>query len=781
MTEVKGFFYPRTAGGRSSLIPSPPWYYSGDLLTVEYRTDPARVAELLPAPLELAEEDPGAVALIWADWQSCSSSREELLDPVRAQYKEAFVVVRCSFQSQTYSRCVYIWVDKDFAIGRGIHQGYPKKLGSMWQTRPHPFAQGAPQVGAGGVFGATLAAGDRRLAEAVLTLREESETNGFVNAHKMAHHRIFPGIEADAPDAYAELIESGASEFEARAGLDRRRRATALRLPDRRTVPAHRRRDHRRLLPPGGRRLERRPVAGDADPAGHGCRGDPMSSKPVQSNPGADVASVEDVSVDTRHWIGGQRVASATTFDDISPIDETVIAKVHAGGQQEVDAAVAAARAAFPAWAALSRPERAELLRAVADGVDKRAEDLSRVETRDNGSLLRSHRRGVMPRVAMNFRYFADYLHKLEHPDEEIRGHRERFTYHPAGVTAIITPWNAPLMLATWRIGPALAAGNTVVLKPPEWAPLTASLLADITKEAGLPDGVFNVVQGTGREAGAPLTRHDGIRRLSFTGSVPTAGVIAAAAAKNIVPLSFELGGKSPLLVFDDADLDLAVNLAVEQFDNAGQVCLGAFRILVQDGIAEEFLERVRAKAATLVQGDPRDEATDVSALVSRPHFERVDGFVSRAKAAGARAVLGGGPNEELGGLFYAPTILADAAEGSEILTEEVFGPVLTVQTFSTEEHGVAMANNTRFGLAATLVTGDPERAERVSLALNAGTVWVNCFFVRDLGAPFGGNGKSGIGREGGIWSFDFYSDIKNTVFAPTGWNTETRERNANG
>ena len=399
MTEVKGFFYPRTAGGRSSLIPSPPWYYSGDLLTVEYRTDPARVAELLPGPTGAGRGGPRRRGAHLGRLAVLLRSREELLDPVRAQYKEAFVVVRCSFQSQTYSRCVYIWVDKDFAIGRGIHQGYPKKLGSMWQTRPHPFAQGAPQVGAGGVFGATLAAGDRRLAEAVLTLREESETNGFVNAHKMAHHRIFPGIEADAPDAYAELIESGASEFEARAGLDRRRRATALRLADRRTVPAHRRRDHRRLLPPGGRRLERRPVAGDADPAGHGCRGDPMSSKPVQSNPGADVASVEDVSVDTRHWIGGQRVASATTFDDISPIDETVIAKVHAGGQQEVDAAVAAAQAAFPAWAALSRPERAELLRAVADGVDKRAEELSRVETRDNGSLLRSHRRGVMPRV----------------------------------------------------------------------------------------------------------------------------------------------------------------------------------------------------------------------------------------------------------------------------------------------------------------------------------------------------------------------------------------------
>src|SRR5689334_17508003 len=212
MGEVRGFFFPRTAGGRSSVIPAPPWFYSGDLLTVEYRTDPARVAELLPAPLELAGEDPGAVAIIWADWQSCSTSREELLDPVRSQYKEAFVVVRCSYRGVTYSRCVFIWVDKDFAIARGIHQGYPKKLGTMWQTRPHPFAHAAPQVGAGGRFGATLAAADRRLAEAVVTLREPSETNGFVNAHPMAHHRVLPSI-AGGGDAFAELIESGASEF----------------------------------------------------------------------------------------------------------------------------------------------------------------------------------------------------------------------------------------------------------------------------------------------------------------------------------------------------------------------------------------------------------------------------------------------------------------------------------------------------------------------------------------------------------------------------------------
>ena len=214
MGKLNGFLYPRTASGRSSLIPTPPWYYSGDLLTVEYRTDPAKVKALLPAPLELAPEDPGAVALIWADWQSCSTDRAELLDPVRSQYKEAFVVVRCSFQGVTYSRCVFIWVDKDFAIARGIHQGYPKKLGSMWQTRPHPFAHAAPQIAAGGVFGATLAAADRRLAEAVVTLREESETNGFVNGHPMAHHRVLHDIAGEG-DAFAELISSGSASFEA--------------------------------------------------------------------------------------------------------------------------------------------------------------------------------------------------------------------------------------------------------------------------------------------------------------------------------------------------------------------------------------------------------------------------------------------------------------------------------------------------------------------------------------------------------------------------------------
>ncbi len=485
----------------------------------------------------------------------------------------------------------------------------------------------------------------------------------------------------------------------------------------------------------------------------------------------SSLALVEGVEVDLRHWIGGERVASQSTFADISPIDETEIGQVSAGGAAEVDRAVAAARAAFPAWAALPVAERSAILRRVADGIESRVEDLSRVETRDNGSLIRSHRRGVMPRVAMNFRYFADFAEQeLGHPDLEVRGHRERVTYDPAGVVAVITPWNAPLMLATWRIGPALAAGNTVVVKPPEWAPLTASLLADIMAEAGVPPGVFNVVQGLGPEAGAALTAHPGISRIAFTGSVPTSGLVAAAAARNVVPLSFELGGKSPYVVFGDADLDLAVDLAVEQFDNAGQVCLKAARMLVDSSIVDEFTERVVAKAATLRQGDPRDADTDVSALIHRRQFDQMVGFVERATAAGARVLLGGGPHADLGGLYFRPTIIVDAPPGSEILSEEVFGPIITIESFDTEEQAVAMANDTPFGLAATLATGDPERAERVSAALNAGTIWVNCFFVRDLGAPFGGNGKSGIGREGGIWSFDFYTDIKNSVFSPTGW-----------
>ncbi|MCK1820096.1 aldehyde dehydrogenase [Streptomyces sp. XM83C] len=466
--------------------------------------------------------------------------------------------------------------------------------------------------------------------------------------------------------------------------------------------------------------------------------------------------------------MGGERVASTETFTDVSPIDGSTLGEISRGTAMEAAAAVAAAKAAFPAWAATPRAERARILHAVADGVEKRLEELAIVETCDNGALLRSHRRGVMPRVAHNFRFFADRLLTLGHEDFDTRGHTNHVSWDPAGPCVLITPWNAPLMLATWKIAPALAAGNTVILKPAEWTPLTASLLADIATEAGLPAGVLNVVQGYGSEIGDALTSHPDVRRISFTGSVPTARHIAASAAPNLTPLSLELGGKSPLLVFADADLDLAVDLAVEQYDNAGQVCLAATRILVEETAAEEFTRRFVEKASRLKQGDPRDEATDIGPNIHPRQLEKIDGFVQRALAAGARAVIGGHRKD---GLYYAPTLLTDVAQDSEIVQEEVFGPVLTLQTFTDEEEAVRLANGTRFGLAATVATGDPDRAARISARLVAGTVWVNCFFVRDLRAPFGGSRHSGVGREGGTWSFDFYCDLKNTVTAPKGWN----------
>lgn len=379
-----------------------------------------------------------------------------------------------------------------------------------------------------------------------------------------------------------------------------------------------------------------------------------------------------------------------------------------------------------------------------------------------------------MPRVVMNLRFFADFaVESLHHPDFQTRGHTNHVTWDPSGVTVVITPWNAPLMLATWRIGPALASGDTVVLKPPEWAPLTASYFADLAHEAGLPAGVFNVVQGLGVEAGAPLTSNPDVARICFTGSVPTAKLIAHAAADNLIPCSFELGGKSPTVILDDADLDLAVELAIEQYDNAGQVCLAGTRLLIQEGIADAFTTRFVERASRIRQGDPREEDTQIGPSIHLDHIDRVQGFVDRATADGAIVVYGGRTNPALGPHYYLPTLIIGADPGSEILSQEVFGPVLTMQTFSTDDECLALANGTEFGLAAVVVTSNRARAEAFTKHLVAGTIWVNCFFVRDLSAPFGGSKRSGIGREGGLWSFDFYADVKNTVFAPNGWTKE--------
>jgi aminomuconate-semialdehyde/2-hydroxymuconate-6-semialdehyde dehydrogenase len=457
---------------------------------------------------------------------------------------------------------------------------------------------------------------------------------------------------------------------------------------------------------------------------------------------------------------------SSAVFDDVSPIDETTLAEVARGGRDEAARAVEAAHAGAKVWGDLGAKERAEVLHRIADLVEERVPQLAAVETRDNGSLLRSMANSVMPRVARNFRFFADQLTELGE-SFEMNGFESRTEWDPSGVTVVITPWNAPLMLATWRVAPALAAGNAVILKPPEWAPLTASMLADITRDAGLPDGAYNVVQGIGEEAGAALTSHPDVDRIAFTGSIETGKIVAQAAAANLTPVSLELGGKSPFVAFADADLDAVVKQAVNQFDNAGQVCLAGTRLIVERSMLDDFLSRFTEAADAIVQGDPREDTTDLGPQITREHFDRVDGFVQRAKAEGARPLFGGGPNDDLGGLYYRPTLFVDVPEGSEVLRREVFGPVLTLQTFETEDEAIALANETEYGLAAILYTGDHERAARVASRIVAGTVWVNCFFVRDLRAPFGGARSSGVGREGGVYSFDFYSDVKNVCSAP--------------
>jgi aminomuconate-semialdehyde/2-hydroxymuconate-6-semialdehyde dehydrogenase len=477
-------------------------------------------------------------------------------------------------------------------------------------------------------------------------------------------------------------------------------------------------------------------------------------------------AEIEGVQVATEHWIGGERATSVATFQDVSPIDETVLAEISRGTAADADRAVAAAREGAEAWGRTSPKKRAEVLHRVADLVEEQVPQLAAVETRDNGSLLRSMQNSVMPRVARNFRFFADQLMELGE-SFEMNGFESRTEWDPSGITVVITPWNAPLMLATWRVAPALAAGNAVVLKPPEWAPLTASMLADVTREAGLPDGAFNVLQGIGEEAGAALTAHPEVDRIAFTGSIETGKLVAQAAAANLTPTSLELGGKSPFVAFADADLDAVVKQAVNQFDNAGQVCLAGTRLIVERSMHDAFLDRFLEAAGAIVQGDPREETTELGPQITRQHFERVDGFVQRAKAEGAKAILGGGPNEELGGLYYRPTLFTDVPAGAEVLRKEVFGPVLTLQTFETEDEAVVLANETEYGLAAIVYTGDRDRAERVASRVVAGTVWVNSFFVRDLHAPFGGARSSGIGREGGVYSFDFYADVKNVCMAP--------------
>ena len=396
----------------------------------------------------------------------------------------------------------------------------------------------------------------------------------------------------------------------------------------------------------------------------------------------------------------------------------------------------------------------------LADLIDERKDDIAAVECMDMAMLLESLQLRVIPRGAMNFRNYADIAAQHEERVWASKGTLNRVIRMPAGPAVIITPWNAPFMLSTWKCSPALAAGNTVILKPAEWSPLSASLLADLIAESGMPPGVFNIVQGYGAEVGASLVADPRVRRISFTGSVPTARRIGTAAAENIVPFTAELGGKSCLLVFADADIDAAAKKAAGQYDDSGQVCMAGTRLIVEESVKDEFLERFHRYTDEHVMGDSRDPKTTVSPMIHPVHLERVDGFVQRARENGDKIVRGGKVFRE-GGLWYEPTLIEPKSNDSEVVQSEIFGPVLTFQTFRTEAEGVALANSTIYGLSGIVYTGSAERAERVGRAVRGGTVWVNTFLVRDLTAPFGGIGASGLGREGGDYALEFHADLK--------------------
>lgn len=475
-----------------------------------------------------------------------------------------------------------------------------------------------------------------------------------------------------------------------------------------------------------------------------------------------ETLTVAGHSVSPHHYINGQRVASDLLFDLRSPIDQSLLGQISEGTPAHVDAAIQAAQKAFPAWSALSAAERKPYLDRFAAEIGKRAEAFCQLESTDAGVLLSRMAHGVVPRAMLNISWFAEHALTLQdHPiDTEQAQHIVR--HDPAGVVVIITPWNAPLMLATWKLGPALAAGNTVIVKPPEWAPLTSSLLADCAHAAGLPPGVFNIVQGSGASTGAKLVSDPRLARVSFTGSVPTAKRIAQAAGANLVPCSLELGGKSPFIVLADADIDNAAATGALMYRNAGQVCLAGTRFLVHSKIRDAFVAAMRGYVEKLNVGDPRDAATEVGPIIHPRQVDRVQGFVQRALADGAELLWGGAPHP-FGAQYYQPTMLTNVRQDSEIVQNEVFGPVLTLQTFDSDAELIELANGTDYGLGGVCY-GETEHATAIAQQVRTGFIWVNSFGIRDLAAPFGGIKRSGIGREGGNWSFEFFCDIKDVV-----------------
>ncbi len=476
------------------------------------------------------------------------------------------------------------------------------------------------------------------------------------------------------------------------------------------------------------------------------------------------------------HFIDGAFVRSSggRTFENRSPVDGSLIGTVQEAGAAEVDSAVRAARAALAGpWGAMDLARRCELLYAVADEISRRFDDFLRAEVADTGKPVSLASHIDIPRGAANFKVFADVIRSV--PTEAFQmatpdgaGALNYAVRVPKGVIGVICPWNLPLLLMTWKVGPALACGNTVVVKPSEETPSTATLLGEVMNKVGMPKGVYNVVHGFGPgSAGEFLTRHPGVDAITFTGETRTGEAIMKAAAEGVRPVSFELGGKNAGIVFADCDFDAAVDgIARAAFANCGQVCLGTERVYVERAIFDRFAQALKKKAESLKPGRPEDKSTGIGPLISQEHRRKVLSYYEKAKAEGATIVAGGGIPKMEGALaegsWIEPTIWTGLPESSAVIREEIFGPCTHLAPFDKEEEAVRLANDTRYGLATTIWTTNLARAHRVAAKIEVGIVWVNCWFLRDLRTPFGGSKHSGIGREGGVHSLEFYTELRN-------------------
>ena len=466
------------------------------------------------------------------------------------------------------------------------------------------------------------------------------------------------------------------------------------------------------------------------------------------------------------HSINGKDVLSNKVMEARSPVDDSFICEVAEGSADDIDAAAQAAQAAFPAWRDMPGKERKKILHAVADAIVERAEEIALVESWDTGQAIRFMSKAAL-RGAANFRYFADLAESARDgqtlPTPE---HMNMTTRTPIGPVGVITPWNTPFMLSTWKIAPALASGCTVVHKPAEWSPLTARLLVEIAEGAGLPKGAWNMVNGLGEEAGRALTEHPVIKAVAFVGESSTGSAIMRQGSETLKRVHFELGGKNPVVVFDDADFDRALDASIFMiYSLNGERCTSSSRVLIQAGIYDKFVDALEQRVKNLKVGHPLDPSTEIGPLIHPRHVEKVVSYLDIAKKDGARVVCRG---EEMKGegYFVQPTLYADATKNMRIAQEEIFGPVLTAMKFNDEAEALEIANSVEYGLAGYLWTKDVTRALRFSNGLEAGMIWVNSENIRHLSTPFGGTKASGIGRDGGDWSFDFYMETKNIAIA---------------